>query len=81
MTDYSRMEFNPTVKQKLFVAYPKLKEIVGDIDDKSLRYILLMYDSKSPLRDQYPDMNRRKGFAAQIAGFGEDDPRIDPVAT
>jgi hypothetical protein len=73
------MEFNPTVKQKLFVAYPKLKEIVGDIDDKSLRYILLMYDSKSPLRDQYPDMNRRKGFAAQIAGFGEDDPRIDEL--
>jgi hypothetical protein len=77
--DYGRMEFNPTSKQKLFIAYPKLKEIVGDIDDKSIRYILLMYDQNSPLRDQYPDLGRRKAFAAAIAGFKDNEDRIQEL--
>lgn len=73
------MEFDPSVKQKLSIAYPKLKEIVGDIDDMSLRYILLMYDQNSPLKGLYPDLGRRKAFAASIAGFNENDERVQEL--
>ena len=77
--DYGRMEFNPTSKQKLFIVYPKLKEIVGDIDDRSIRYLLLMYDQNSPLKDQYPDLGRRKAFAAAIAGFSDKEERVQEL--
>jgi hypothetical protein len=67
--EFNRMEFNPTIKKTLTVAYPKLKEIVGVIDDKQLRYVLYMYDINSPLRNHYPDLFKRKEFAADLAGY------------
>lgn len=67
--EYSRMEFSPVVKKNLTVVYPKLKDIVGSVDDKQLRYVLLMYDQNSPLRNHYPDLSKRKEFAASIAGY------------
>lgn len=70
--DYLRMEFNPTVKKNLTVVYPKLKQIVGSVDDKMLRYVLLMYDQMSPLREYYPELGKRKNFAASIAGYDLD---------
>jgi len=70
--DYLRMEFNPTVKKNLTVVYPKLKQIVGSVDDKMLRYVLLMYDQQSPLREYYPELGKRKNFAASIAGYDLD---------
>lgn len=63
------MEFNPTVKKNLIAVFPKLKEIVGSVDDKQLRYVLLMYDQNSPLRNHYPDLLKRKEFAADLAGY------------
>mgnify|MGYP006933437131 CR=1 FL=1 len=71
--EYSQMEFDPTVKS-LWKTYPKLKDILGEIEERSARYILLMYDKNSPLKDAYPDIEKRKMFAADIAGF---DPDID----
>lgn len=70
--DYLRMEFNPTIKKNLTVVYPKLKQIVGSVDDKMLRYVLLMYDQQSPLREYYPELGKRKNFAASIAGYDLD---------
>lgn len=70
--DYLRMEFNPTVKKNLTVAYPKLKQIVGSVDDRMLRYVLLMYDQNSPLREYYPELGKRKSFSASIAGYDLD---------
>lgn len=63
------MEFNPTVKKPLAAVYPKLKDIVGAVDDKQLRYVLLMYDVNSPMRNHYPDLHKRKEFAASVAGY------------
>lgn len=63
------MEFSPVVKKTLTVVYPKLKDIVGSVDDKQIRYVLLMYDQNSPLRNHYPDLSKRKEFAASIAGY------------
>lgn len=67
--EFSKIEFNPTIKKNLTVAYPKLKEIVGQVDDKQIRYIILMYDVNSPLRNHYPELFKRKQFAASIAGY------------
>lgn len=60
------------VKGSLYKAHPKLEGIIGKLEDKMARYILLMYDQKSPLRDHYPDLQKRKQFAASIAGFDLD---------
>lgn len=70
--DFSIMEFNPLIKGKILEKYPKLKEVVGDTEDKVVRYILLMYDQNSPLRHHYPDLFKRKQFAADMAGFNLD---------
>lgn len=70
--DFSIMEFNPLSKRALTICYPKLKGIVGDVDDKMLRYVLMMYDMKSPLREYYPELDKRKQFAASLAGYDLD---------
>ena len=70
--DYLRMEFDPTCKKNLLVQYPKLKQIVGTVDDRMLRYVLLMYDQNSPLREYYPELGKRKNFSASIAGYDLD---------
>ena len=67
--EYLKMEFNPTVKNSLTAEYPKLKKILGDADDKMIRYVVLMYDVSSPLRQHYPELGKRKEFAASIAGY------------
>lgn len=70
--EFSKMEFNPTVKRQLAVAYPKLKDLVGAVDDRQLRYVILMYDVNSPLRNHYPELIKRKQFAASLAGYDLD---------
>jgi hypothetical protein len=67
--EFSKIEFNPVVKKPLTTVYPKLKGIVGSVDDKQLRYVVLMYDVNSPLRNHYPDLAKRKEFAADMAGY------------
>lgn len=66
---FQKMEFNPLVPNKLADEYPKLAEIFGKTDDKMLRYILLMYDITSPLKDAYPELSARKNWAATLAGY------------
>ena len=77
-TEFLKVEFNPTVKKNLTTVYPKLKDIVGVVDDKQLRYVILMYDINSPLRHHYPDLVKRKQFAADMAGY---DLNKDDVTT
>lgn len=67
--ELSIIEFNPTVKKPMLAAYPKLKEVLGSGDDRMIRYVVLMYDVSSPLRQHYPDLSKRKEFAASLAGF------------
>ena len=75
------MEFNPTVKKKITVVYPKLSEMFGSVDDKMARYILLMYDSNSPLRNYFPELQKRKEFSASIAGYDIDKDDVTPLFT
>ena len=66
------MEFNPLSKRELVSIYPKLKSAMGKVDDRMMRYVLLMYDMKSPLREFYPELDKRKQFAASMAGYDID---------
>jgi hypothetical protein len=78
-SEYGKMEFNPTVKKSLTTAYPKIKQIVGEANDKMLRYVILMYDMNSPLREYYPEVSKRKQFAASIAGYDLNKEDITPL--
>lgn len=71
--DFSKLEFNPLVKGKVLDKYPKLRATIGDADDKMVRYVILMYDINSPLKSHYPELNKRKEFAADLAGYNVSD--------
>lgn len=71
--DFSKLEFNPLVKGKILDKYPKLRAIVGDADDRMVRYVVLMYDINSPLKSHYPELGKRKAFAADLAGYNVSD--------
>lgn len=67
--------FNPMVELKMQDAYPKICEIIKPEYkedmwlDNVLRYIIMIYDPRSPLITDERDLNRRKGMAAGLAGF------------
>ena len=63
--DYSKMDIDPASKK----LDPKAFEVTGCSDDKTVRYILLMYDKNSPLVGAYQSLPQRKEMAASIAGF------------
>lgn len=78
-SEYGKMEFNPVVKKSLTATYPKIKQIVGEANDKMLRYVILMYDMNSPLREYYPEVSKRKQFAASIAGYDLNKEDVTPL--
>lgn len=61
------------VKGSLYKAYPNLKVILNGIEEEYARYILLMYDSDSPVAKQYSDLAKRKEQSAALAGFSLSD--------
>lgn len=67
--EFAILEFNPTNKREMLASYPKLKKIFGSGEDMMIRYVILMYDVNSPLRHHYPELGKRKEFAASIAGY------------
>jgi hypothetical protein len=77
--EFTGCMFNPLADQPMLEAFPRLAEIVtGEAAkeehlDSILRYIILIYDPKSPLIFNERDINHRKGVAAQLAGFDLDD--------
>ncbi len=79
--EYAAMEFNPLGKKDIYMSYPRLESLMGMIDesfdDRHVRYILLVYDKKSPLTKYYPNLKRRKEFAADIAGFDIESAEIN----
>jgi hypothetical protein len=75
MTDYSLESFknclfNPLAKN-LTEKYPALLPLLpkGDNGEKILRYILFLYDPKSPLIKDSRNIKTRKQEAARLAGF------------
>jgi hypothetical protein len=75
--DFGRCFFNP-LEKNLLKTYPQLSELLTpkiDTDPLSeegedlIRYVLALYDPKSPVVKDNPDMNSRKIEAARIAGY------------
>lgn len=73
--DFGGCMFNPLVDEPMLQTYPRLSEIIfpewakDENLDKIMRYIIMIYDPRSPLIFNERDMNHRKGVAAQLAGF------------
>jgi len=77
-SSFSNCMFNPLVKGKMLKEYPRLTEIIStdwndNHIDELIRYIICVYDPKSPLAIQERDLNYRKGVAADLAGMDMDD--------
>jgi len=77
--EYANMEFNPTVKKDMLVEYPRLKDIFTEISDREMRYLLLVYDKNSPIKKYYPNLKKRKEFAADIAGYDTEVDNLVPI--
>jgi hypothetical protein len=74
--DFKKCFFNPLDEdlmendrvQALIPAQTQINDELVD-DDRVIRFVFAMYDPKSPLVRDYPDLNTRKLSAATIAGF------------
>lgn len=77
-TKFNYCVFDPLVEGKILSVYPKLSEIVLPewADDPNidaiLRFIICLYDPKSPLIRDEPDLNYRKGLAADMVDMDID---------
>ena len=69
--DFGGMTVNPN-KLSGFAAY---KHIFGSLSESEAKYIVLMYDSKSPLKTYYSNLEARKAAAAELAGVHRDKAR------
>lgn len=69
--DFEKCLFNPC-EVDMFVSYPQLKKIQDIsplIDNKLMKYIVCVYDYKSPIVTNNRDLKVRKQVAAEFAGY------------
>lgn len=79
--DFAACQFNPLTDDTLTTEYPVLCSIVDpewndDHTDSILRYIIMVYDPKSPLVNNERDLNYRKDIAGDLSGIEEEDLRV-----
>ena len=77
--------FNPLTKEKMLQAYPALKEIVQpeweqESIDAILRFVVICYDSKSPVVATERDYTRKKVISYELAGIKNMDEDSDIIA-
>lgn len=84
LQSFSKCIFNPMEKD-LYKVYPELTALRPDCEqaDRVLRYILFMYDPKSPLVNDFKNTAQRKQEAARLAGFNleQDTDFLDDLYT
>jgi len=77
--DFISCMFNPMVAKPMLQSYPRLSEIVlpewkkESKFDELMRYVIMVYDPKSPLILNERDLNYRKGVAAHLSGLDMND--------
>lgn len=72
--EFSKCLFPPTVVD-MFVAYPQLeaiRQLSDQIDNKLMKYIVCVYDYRSPIVVNNRDLRIRKQLAAEFAHITED---------
>lgn len=57
------------IKAGMKVRHPKLADVFKTNDDRIIMYVVAMYDQFSPLRESYPDLEKRKDAAIELSGF------------
>ena len=72
--DFSGCMFNPLCDKKMLTEYPRLLEIImpewkDENLDKLIRFMICVYDPKSPLFLTERDLNYRKNVSAELSGF------------
>lgn len=70
-SDFSKCLFNPYTED-LFKSYKQLsliKEINNNIDNKLMKYIIVLYDYNSPIVIKFRDLKVRKQQAAEFCGY------------
>jgi hypothetical protein len=72
--DFSKCVFNPLKKDVISGRAQELTEkYTGPCDVKSLlKYIIAVYDPKSPIVKEYPELEKRKEAGAMFAGIDEE---------
>ncbi|HEV3223856.1 MAG TPA: hypothetical protein VGZ90_13300 [Puia sp.] len=74
--------FNPLTENPMLQEYPRLSEIVAPewaddpYLDNLLRFVVMVYDPKSPLVINERDLNYRKGIAAELAMFNMEEEEV-----
>lgn len=69
--DFSKCLFNPCLED-VFASYPqleKIKNISPNIDNKFMKYIICVYDYRSPIVIQNRELKIRKQVAAEFCGY------------
>lgn len=70
-SEFNRCLFNPCVKD-MFVAYPqlvKIKDVSNKVDNKLMKYIVCVYDYRSPIVAHNRELKIRKQVAAEFCGY------------
>jgi hypothetical protein len=83
-SDFNYCQFNPLIEGRILAEYPKLTEVIApEWNDENLeaimRYIILVYDPKSPLILNERDLNYRKDIGFALAGI-TDETLMDTVS-
>ena len=84
-SDFNNCQFNPLVDGLMLQVFPLLSEIIDpewndEYLDSILRYIIMVYDPKSPLVLNERDLNYRKGVALELSRL-EDQDIAEPLIT
>lgn len=69
--DFTGMNVNPHDLS----GFPAYKQVFGNVSEAEAKYIIFMYDSKSPLKTYYSNLEARKTAAAELAGIPADKTR------
>lgn len=75
--EFNNCQFNPLTELAMVNAYPLLSEIIepewcDEYLDSILRYMIMVYDPKSPLVINERDLNYRKSVAIELAHIDQD---------
>lgn len=73
--------FNPLVSEPMVTKYPRLLDIINpdwntEHLDLLIRFMICVYDPKSPMVINERDLNQRKGLAAEIVGLNTSDEEL-----
>lgn len=80
-SEFNKCLFNPCVVD-MFVQYPQLSKIqsISDkIDNKLMKYIVCVYDYRSPIVTNNRELKIRKQLAAEFVGYNIQKDDLKPI--